>query len=65
MFNTLVPSEDKRIQEYILLVVNFSILQLIGSLQIAHTMVKLHSASGGRKNFLKDPFNENSLRVPA
>jgi len=51
MFNTLVPSEDKRIQEYILLAVNFPILQLIGSLKIAHTMVKSHSASGGREIF--------------
>lgn len=51
MFNTLVPSEDKKIQEYILLVVNFPILQLIGSLQIAHTMVKPHFASGGTEIF--------------
>lgn len=48
MFNTLVPSEDKRIQEYIRLIVNFPILQ---PLQIAQTMVKPHSASGGREFF--------------
>lgn len=51
MFNTLVPSEDKRIQEYILLVANFPILQLLGSLKIAHMMVKPHSASGDREIF--------------
>lgn len=49
--NSVVPSEDKKIQEHVLLVVSFPFLQFIGRMQIAHTTGKLYSASGGREIF--------------